>query len=173
MIQNKERGSFSAFCARGELLPNPVVLASGNQLLSQARHTSTHLHTKCRPDQSLTASTDPHYSLTYVSGSSCLASFSHFSPFLLVFPSLPNFLPSHPISPLSPKLSGSFSPQFLPLSALAICPYEICPAGFSFFLLSTQLTNPRERKRSSWMDGWGGVWEVGGKGGRWEKRYGE
>lgn len=182
MEENHRRGSFSAFCARrGELLPNPAALASGNQLLSQARHTQTHtcthLHTMCKPDQSLTASTDPHYSLKYVSGPPCLVSFSHFSPFLFIFRFFPHFLPSHPLYPLSPDLYfvlSPFSPSFSSVS-LSLSPCEICPAGFSFFLLSTQLTNPRERKRSSWFytargrDGWMG----GGQGGRWGKRYRE
>lgn len=47
-----------------------------------------------------------------------------------------------------------------------LCPCEICAAGFSFFLLSTQLSNPGERKRSSWFDTTGGKdrWMERGKG---------
>lgn len=47
-----------------------------------------------------------------------------------------------------------------------LCPCEICAAGFSFFLLSTQLSDPGERKRSSWFDKTGGKdrWMERGKG---------
>lgn len=130
----------------------------------------------CRPDQSLTACADPHCSLKYVSRPPCHTSFSPSPPtFLPIFKILPHFSPSHPLYPLSPKLHFAISPFFFSLSQrlhLSFYPREICPAGFSFFLLSTQLTNPREKeeqlvlhsKRKGWLDGWGGGYKkVDGK----------
>ena len=149
------------------LILQPWPLAISSSLTGQT-HTNTHLHTMCRPDQSLTACADPHCSLKYVSRPPCHTSFSPSPPtFLPIFKILPHFSPSHPLYPLSPKLHFAISPFFFSLSQrlhLSFYPREICPAGFSFFLLSTQLTNPREKeeqlvlqsKRKGWLDGWGG-----------------
>lgn len=105
--------------------------------------------------------------------------FFSFPPHLQHFsPSLNFSLISHPLTLyiLCPQTSISLSPPspFFSLSQLlhlSFYPHEICPAGFSFFLLSTQLTNPREKeeqlvlhsKRKGWLDGWGGGKKVDGK----------
>lgn len=130
------------------LQPWPLAISSSHRPDTH-KHTHTLTHTMCRPDQSLTACTDPHYTLKYVSG----PFFPNFHNFSSSFCFLPHF--SRPLSPLSPNFL-SFLPCFLRLSV----PCEIRPAGLRFFLLSSQITNPRERKRSSWFyttrgrDGW-------------------
>lgn len=120
-VQEK-RGSFVLFVPEEEscsLIPQPWPLAVSpchrpDTHKYTLMHTYTHLHTMCRPDQSLTASPDPHYSLKYVSGPPYLISFHFFFflPFLLIFRFFPS---SHTLYPLSPNLYfiiSPFSPSF-------------------------------------------------------------
>ena len=148
------------FCAwRGELLPNPAVLASGYQPLSQARRTQTHTYTRCVAQikawqPPLTPTTDWYTCPRHHTALLSLFFTPRFSS-NLDFGFFPQTL--HPVSP-NRSFIISLSSRIWALHG-SVYLHEICPAEYSFF------SSPARESFFSWRgEGWmdGGI-RVDGK----------